>query len=238
MEIQEYLENLNNNGNVSCTTLLAIRSCFDQVLQVLEYTLFQPGLFLDYLASPYKTAKYVTPMDTFIDFQNRRAVVVEGHENATMTFTAVHDIAGVVTAAVDLKSQWPKIGGIRGNRVTIWQIIKIGEKLRGWSDTRNNEKSQCSKRDIGQPFTIEKVRMEDLEAGNLKTSWTLGRSHPSVAQEQADQLADMIKTVLIGTLLSSAKGAWDVSDDFNQLLPEYKFIAIQDFLLKAWEGKP
>jgi hypothetical protein len=93
--------------------------------------LFQPGLFLDYLASPHKTAKYVTPLDTFIDFQNRRAIVVEGHEDAMMTITAVHDIAGVVAAAGDLQGEWPEIGGIRGNRVTVSEIIKIGEKIRG-----------------------------------------------------------------------------------------------------------
>lgn len=95
--------------------------------------MFQPGLFLDYLASPHKTAKYVTPLDTFIDFQNRRAIVVEGNEEAVMTLTTVQDIAGVVTRAVEVDSEWPKIGGIRGNRVTISQILKIGEKVRGRS---------------------------------------------------------------------------------------------------------
>lgn len=48
----------------------------------------------------------------------------------------------------------------------------------------------------------------------------------------------MLKTVLIGTLLSSAKGAWDVSNAFNQLLPDYKFVQIEDFLARVWEGQP
>jgi hypothetical protein len=48
----------------------------------------------------------------------------------------------------------------------------------------------------------------------------------------------LLKGVLISTLLSSAKGAWDVSDDFNRLLPDYKFTRIEDFLAKVWEGKP
>jgi hypothetical protein len=48
----------------------------------------------------------------------------------------------------------------------------------------------------------------------------------------------MLKTVLIGTLLSSAKGAWDVSDEFNQLLPDFKFTQIEEFLAQVWEGKP
>jgi len=47
----------------------------------------------------------------------------------------------------------------------------------------------------------------------------------------------MLKTVLISTLLSSAKGAWDVSNAFNELLPDYKFTQIEDFLAGAWYGK-
>jgi len=200
--IQEYLEKVNEKG------------------KVLEYTLFQPGLFLDYLASPHKTAKYVTPLDTFIDFQNRRAIVVEGHEDAIMTLTTVQDIAGVVAGAVDLNGEWPKLGGIRGNRVTVSQILKVGEKVRG------------------HPFTIDKVKLEDLEAGVLRTSWTLGKRHPSFTDDQAEALAVVLKTVLIGTLLSSAKGAWDVSDAFNKLLPSYEFTRIENFLANVWEGKP
>ncbi len=46
----------------------------------------ESGLFLDYIAS---TVKYLTPLDNFIDFQNRRAIVVEGHEDAVMTLTPV-----------------------------------------------------------------------------------------------------------------------------------------------------
>ena len=87
---------------------------------------------MDYLASPYKTSKYITPLDTFIDFQNRRAIVIEEHEDAILTFTAVRDIAGVVAAAVDLEDgKWPEVGGIAGARITVLEVIKIGEKIRG-----------------------------------------------------------------------------------------------------------
>lgn len=48
-----------------------------------------------------------------------------------MTLTTVQDIAGVVAGAVDLNGEWPKLGGIRGNRVTVSQILKVGEKVRG-----------------------------------------------------------------------------------------------------------
>lgn len=48
----------------------------------------------------------------------------------------------------------------------------------------------------------------------------------------------MLKTVLIGTLISSVKGAWDVSDEINKLLPDFKFTQIEEFLAEVWEGKP
>jgi hypothetical protein len=85
---------------------------------------------LNYLAFPYKTAKYIDPLNTMFDFQNRRAVVVDGHD-FIMTFTTVQDLAAVVVEAVDYDGEWPVIGGIRGNRVTVSQILNIGEKVRG-----------------------------------------------------------------------------------------------------------
>ncbi|KAF2491282.1 NAD(P)-binding protein [Lophium mytilinum] len=196
--VQEYLKQVNESG------------------KTIEYTLFQPGMFLDYLAFPYKTARHLTPLNTMIDFEHRRAVIVEGHD-AIMTFTTVQDLAAVVARAVDYDGKWPVIGGISGNRVPISRILEIGEKVRG------------------HPFTIGKVKVEDLEGGILNTSWSLETSHPSVSGEEATKL---LKAVLIGTLLSCAKGAWDVSDDFNQLLPDFKFTQIEDFLAKVWEGKP
>ncbi|KPM43139.1 hypothetical protein AK830_g3424 [Neonectria ditissima] len=198
-QTRQYLEKVNENE------------------QVLEYTLFQSGLFLDYLASPYQTAKHVAPLDSIFDFQNLRAIVVEGHEDAIMTLTTVADIASVVALAVEYEGQWPRVGGIRGNRLTFEEILDIGERVRG------------------RPFTIEKVKLDDLEAGHLKTSWALEKRHRAVSEEQA---AALVKVVSIGMLLSSVKGAWAVSDEFNQLFPDYKFTETEEFLSRVWAGKP
>ncbi|KAI0905083.1 hypothetical protein F4823DRAFT_628092 [Ustulina deusta] len=177
----------------------------------IEYTLFQPGLFLDYLAFPHKTSKHVDPLQTVFDFENRRALVVDGHEDAIMTLTTVADAAAVIARAVSYDGKWPTTGGIRGNRVSISQILEIG-----------------------RPFAIEKVKAEDLEAGELKTSWSLEAVHQAVPDSQAQAL---LKAVCIGTLLSSSKGAWDTSDEMNQLFPDYEFTLIEDFLSKVWGEK-
>ncbi|KAI0535080.1 hypothetical protein GGR58DRAFT_24736 [Xylaria digitata] len=180
---------------------------------VIEYTLFQPGLFLDYLAFPHKTSKHVDPLQTIFDFKNSRAIVVDGHEDATMTLTTVADAAAVIALAVGYDGKWPTTGGIRGNRVSILQILGIGNRVRG------------------HPFAIEKVKAQDLKAGKLKTSWGLEAVHQAVSDDQAQAL---LKAVCIGTLLSSSEGAWDSSDEMNQLFPEYKFTPIEEFLSKVW----
>lgn len=233
-QVREYLKKLNQNGKVrfyiSHYLLLIFWFCY----QVLEYSLFQPGLFLDYLAFPYKTAKYVDPLNTMFDFQNRRAIVVDGHD-FSMTFTTAQDLASVVARAVDYEGEWPVAGGSRGNIVTASQILKIGERVRGLLCHSHNWKLSFLRQITGHPFTVETVKLEDLEAGKLKTSWVLETRHPSVPEAQAESF---LTSVLIGTLLSGAKGAWTISDEFNRILPDYKFTHIEDFLTKVWAEKP
>ena len=114
----------------TCLIIFASRTCTKAARQVLQYTLFQPGLFLDYLAFPHKTAKHLTPLNTFIDFQNRRAIVVDDRD-AVMTLTTIQDLAAIVARAVDLGGEWPVTGGVSGNRVAVSQVLQIGEKVRG-----------------------------------------------------------------------------------------------------------
>lgn len=143
-------------------------------------------------------------------------MVVEDYEDAVITFTTVSDLAAIIARAVDYEGKWPKTGGIRGNRITFSQIVDIGRKIRG-------------------SINVTKVKVEDLEAGDLKSSWGLQAVHHAVAHDQARAL---LKQVAIGFLLSSSKGAWDVSDDFNQIFPDFEFTSIEDFLAGVWEGKP
>jgi len=89
---------------------------------------------LDYLAFPYKTSKYVDPLQSFFDFQNRRAIVVDGCEEAVMTWTTVADLAAIVARAVDYNGRWPTTSGISGNRLTLSQVIEIGGRIRGTID--------------------------------------------------------------------------------------------------------
>ncbi|KAK6833485.1 NAD(P)-binding protein [Apiospora arundinis] len=197
--IREYLEEVNRTE------------------KILEYTLFQPGLFLDYLAFPYKTAKHIDPLQLGFNFGKNRAMVVEDHEDAVVTLTTAADLAAIVARAVEYEGTWPTTSGIRGNRLTFSQVIGIGERVRG------------------RAFDVGKVRLDDLEAGELKSSWDLEAVHKAVSQDQASAMQKMVS---IGFLLSSVKGAWDSSDEMNRLFPDYKFTSAEEFLKGVWEGKP
>jgi hypothetical protein len=101
--------------------------------KVLEYCLFQPGLFTNYLTRPYKSMTHVTPIETPFDYEGRRVLIRDGGEDDKITFTTVADFANVVARAVEFEGEWPVVGGITGTTLSIGQIISLGEEIRGLS---------------------------------------------------------------------------------------------------------
>ncbi|KAL7904473.1 hypothetical protein GGI35DRAFT_472408 [Trichoderma velutinum] len=153
---------------------------------------------------------------------NKRGIVVEGHEDAIMNLTSVADFAAIVARAVDYEGgKWPTIGGIRGSRLTFTQIFAIGDIADWYFPNFSITK---------QPFAIEKVKIEDLEAGKLKTAWNIEATHQAALKEG---LVDMHKAVTVGILLSCPKGAWDSSDEMNWLFPDFEFTNATEFLAKV-----
>ncbi|RMD39751.1 hypothetical protein DV735_g5369, partial [Chaetothyriales sp. CBS 134920] len=185
--------------------------------KVLEYTLFQPGLFLNYFTGPYATAKHLHVIQTPVDFAARRAILVEGRDDASLTLTTVQDLAGVVARAIDYEGEWPVVGGIKGAQVELRELIALGEKIRGG------------------PFQVEHAKVADLEQGKWSTTWTPKIVHASLPADQADAVSAVISA---GILLAISAGSWTVSDEWNRLLPDYTFTQPAEFLAKAWEGKP
>ncbi|PYH99841.1 NAD(P)-binding protein, partial [Aspergillus ellipticus CBS 707.79] len=185
--------------------------------KVLEYTLFQVGWFLNYWTHPYKSSKYVSSTESQIDFANRRAIILEGSENDRMTVTTVQDIANVVARAIEFEGEWPVVGGIRGSSISVGELIALGEKIRG-----------------GTPFTIEKVTAQELETENLTTSWAPRFEHPSIPAEQVEFFSKIIHA---GIAFAISAGAYNTSDEWNRLLPDYKFAQPEEFLAEAWKGK-
>lgn len=80
---------------------------------------------------PFSSSKHVQLFETPFNLYQRRALVVDGGEDAIITFTTAQDLARVVALAVEYEGEWPLIGGIQGAQVSVRQLIALGEKIRG-----------------------------------------------------------------------------------------------------------
>ncbi|OQE15630.1 hypothetical protein PENSTE_c027G08084 [Penicillium steckii] len=197
-EVHEYLKEVNKDK------------------MVLEYCLFQPGMFVNYLSFPYPSTKHLQLFGLQYDLQNRRAIVPTDGD-FPISLTKVHDLARVVAEAIEYEGQWPEKGGVRGSHITSSELIKLAESIRG-------------------PFEIETVQAETIEAGKLNTSWIPMIELPSLPpgmDVRAFSEAN-ISSVMAGAL----RGAWAVSDEWNKLLPDLQMTTVEDFLREIWEGKP
>ncbi|KAK2002115.1 NmrA-like family protein [Colletotrichum falcatum] len=181
--------------------------------KVIEYSLFQPGLFTNYLTYPFPSTKHVCLFETPINFDKHRAIVPEGGEDAIFTLTTAQDFAKVVALAVEYEGEWPVVGGIRGARMTVGQVIALGEKIRG------------------KPFEVTRLDPKDLEARVFKAPWVPHVEHPSIPKESRDAISPRLFS---GWLLGVSAGNFDISDDWNRRLPDFEFTQPEEFLATAW----
>jgi len=74
---------------------------------------------------------------THLDFMNRRVIIMEdeddnhGHPPPHLSFTTVQDLAAVVAHAVEFEGEWPTNGGMCGSRVSIPELLEIGQRCTG-----------------------------------------------------------------------------------------------------------
>ena len=87
-------------GIISNTGLFPIwvvqQDCLCSRHKVLRYTLVQPGLFLNYLAHPHRSAIRVITFETHFDSHNYRAIVTDGCDDAKITLTVVEGPTNIV----------------------------------------------------------------------------------------------------------------------------------------------
>lgn len=76
--------------------------------------------------------------------------------------------------------------------------------------------------------------MASLEAGKLNTSWIPEVDHPSVPPEMRTAVSENMLADLVSSAL---RGAWAVTDEWNQLLPYLQLSRIEDFLSDIWNDK-
>lgn len=68
--------------------------------------------------------------DMMFDFANRR-VLQPDDGNYELVSTTVEDTAEVTAKAVEYDGEWPEIGGSQGQKITVADLVKFGEEIRG-----------------------------------------------------------------------------------------------------------
>ncbi|EDU47124.1 NmrA-like family protein [Pyrenophora tritici-repentis] len=183
----------------------------------LQICLFQPSIFMDYFAHPYPLEKDLITWPFFLDFQNRKAMILDDGDQP-IVLTAIQDDAQILAKALDdTERPWPRIGGIRGCRTSINEMVALGKKIRGGD------------------WHVEYVKSEDLQKGVLTSSWIPQLSHPTIPEEVRESFS---KEFLMVFFEAIRRGSWDVSAEWNERFPEYAFLGVEEYLRRAWEGRP
>ena len=96
----------------------------------LEYTFFQNGIFMNYLASGTSGMGYLLkPYKFLFDMENCKAGL-PGDGSRHVVYTQVEDVAKFVAESLDL-AKWPEVSQMRGDRMTLNEILRLGEETRG-----------------------------------------------------------------------------------------------------------
>ncbi|KAK4666733.1 hypothetical protein QC763_302860 [Podospora pseudopauciseta] len=199
--IRDYLEEKNKDG------------------KVIEYCLFQPGIFTDYHANENINKHLKTNDFLPIDFANYK-LLAPGSLKPRLTATTVRDVANIVAKAIEYEGEWPKIGGIAGETLTLAEELAIGEKIRG------------------KKFEVELLDVDSLRKGEWNGSWVKPLEHPSIQHLDEETRAAFSKAAFSGFLLALVDDELVVSDEWNRIFPDYKFTGIEEFVSKFWAGMP
>ncbi|KAH7125664.1 NmrA-like family protein-like protein [Dendryphion nanum] len=183
--------------------------------KVLEYCLFQPSIFLDYFAHPYPPTPPLFTWPFFIDFSTRHAILLEDGD-IPINFTSAHDVSEILRRAIEDPRPWPVVGGIQGCRTTMASILELGKRLRGGE------------------WTVERVTVEDIKRGDLKTEWVPKMDHQAIPVDYQEVYS---RKFVITFLQAMIRGAWEVSGEWNERFPEYKFVEPEGLLGGIWGEK-
>jgi hypothetical protein len=184
-------------------------------LRGMQYSLFQPSIFMDYFAHPSPLSPGLITWPFFIDYERRRAMVLDAGTQP-LVVTAIADISAMLDLALSDERAWPRIGGMQGARTSINELLALGKRVRGGE------------------WSVEYIKGEDIEKGVLTASWVPIMSHPVIPQDDREAFS---KEFVIMFFKGMLRGAWDVSDEWNRRFPEYGFTGLEAYLGRAWEGK-
>lgn len=161
--------------------------------------------------------------DYLMDFRRRRAQIPylnTAGQPATICMTSAADVARFVVAALDLPS-WPREFRMRGERLTVRDIVAIAEQIQGRlyiDKSRRTAANTCG--NTGRTFEI---------SGHTRSSL-------QDALTYARAVGDHARETRVHHLITTAEGRYDfVNTNLNQLVtirPE----GFRDWLLRVWSS--
>jgi hypothetical protein len=128
-----------------------------------EYTLFNTGLFMNYLGTGYskpdgeKALGYLAPYPFIFDFKNRKADV-PGDGTRRMVYTAAEDVGKFVAATTQL-DKWEENSDMKSDWPTFNEIIAIAEELIGKLDVKYNTAEEILARIGGSPISMTNAHL-------------------------------------------------------------------------------
>ena len=95
----------------------------------LEYTLFENGTFMNYLASGTPGTGYF-PVNMFTVDVGKCTALVPGDGTSRIVLTRAEDAAAFVAALLDLPT-WPVVSNVSGSCITWNDLLSVAETIRG-----------------------------------------------------------------------------------------------------------
>ena len=86
---------------------------------------------------------------------------------------------------------------------------------------------------IGTKFSIEALNIDDLRAGELKSSFVPELDHPAIRDLDEATKAGFIKAAYTSLLMALVDGDAVVGDEWNRIFPHYKFLGFDEFISKS-----
>ena len=95
----------------------------------LEYTIFENGVFMNYLAGGTPGLGHLKPVE-FIWNVEKCTAQIPGDGSTGLVFTRAEDVGKFVAASLDL-NKWPEYSQMRGDRKTLNEVVKLAEETKG-----------------------------------------------------------------------------------------------------------
>lgn len=182
----------------------------------LEYTSFELGQFMNYLASGTPGVGYLRPLKFILDVENCSGMI-PGDGNKPIVMTRAEDVGAFVAATLELP-KWPEVSRMAGDRLTYNEILALAEGIRGQFGQWHSRLKLLTVIATGKKFGVQYVSSEELEKRKV-----------------ADPPSIMVNFIweVLGEMVNTDRGSYEEAN-LSQLCPDVKPVKVAEFLKTWW----